>query len=66
MNDTIKETLKYLHLSGLHDNWDRYLNIAQEKDYSHHKLLQYIIDEEYKIKRENARKARLKRGVVAI
>ena len=64
MNDTIKEALKYLHLSGLYDNWDRYLSIAQEKDYSHHKLLQYIIDEEYKIKKENARKARLKRAKI--
>lgn len=62
MNEQVEEQLKYLRLSGLRSNWDRYMDIAQKGNFSHTRLLTYIIEEEYKIKKENARKMRLKRA----
>ena len=54
--------LKYLRLSVLIENWDRYLKIAAKGNYSHGQLLEYVVSEEYEIKRENARKMRVKRA----
>jgi len=62
MNEKLAPMLKYLRLSGLLANWDRYLSIAQKGNYSHARLLEYIVEEEYKIKKENARKMRLARA----
>jgi DNA replication protein DnaC len=62
MNEQLEEQLKYLRLSGLRSNWDRYMEIAQKGNFSHTRMLTYIIEQEYKIKKENARKMRLKRA----
>ena len=50
MNDELIKMLKYLRLAGLLENWDRYLAMARKQNFSHVRLLQYIIEEEYKIK----------------
>ena len=62
MDEKLTQMLKYLRLSGLLANWDRYLSIAQKGNYSHARLLEYIVEQEYKIKNENARKMRLSRA----
>jgi len=54
--------LKYLRLQGLLANWDQYLQVAAEKDFSHARLLEYVVEQEYRLKFENARKLRLKRA----
>ncbi len=64
MNEQLEEKLKYLRLSGLRSNWDQYLKIAQKGNFSHTRLLNYIIEEEYTIRKENARKMRLKRAKI--
>ena len=62
MNEKLTQMLKYLRLSGLLANWDRYLSIAQKGNYSNARLLEYVVAQEYKIKKENARKMRLARA----
>lgn len=62
MDDELAQKLKHLRLAGLLANWDRYLDLAQKGNYSHARLLQYIVDEEYQIKKENSRKMRLQRA----
>ena len=62
MDEKLQQMLKYIRLSGLLANWDRYLSIAQKGNYSHARLLKYILEQEYKIKKENARKMRLARA----
>jgi len=62
MNDELTPKLKYLRLGGLFANWDRYLDLAQKANYSHARLLQYIVDEEYQLKKENSRKMRIQKA----
>ena len=62
MDEQLKQMLKYVRLSGLLANWDRYLSIAQKGNYSHARLLKYVVEQEYQIKKENARKMRLARA----
>jgi len=62
MDEKLEQMLKYIRFSGLLTNWDRYLSIAQKGNYSHARLLTYIIEQEYQIKKENARKMRLARA----
>lgn len=62
MNEEIIKKLKYLRLGGLLANWDHYLSIARKGNYSHVRLLEHVIDQEYMIKMENSRKGRLKRA----
>lgn len=64
MNETLKEKLKYLRLTGLLTNWERYLEKAQQSNLSHVRWLEYIIDEEYGLKKENARKLRMSRAKI--
>ena len=64
MNETLVEQLKYLRLTGLLANWDHYLKQAQESDFSHVRLLEHIVEQEYTTKRENARKLRLSRAKI--
>lgn len=58
MKDELISQLRYLRLGGLLENWDRYLSMAQKGNFSHVRFLEHIITEEYKIKKENARKMR--------
>jgi DNA replication protein DnaC len=45
-------------------HWDHYLQIAQKGNFSHARLLRYVIEEEYKIKKENSRKHRINRAKI--
>ncbi len=59
MNEELEAMLKYLGLRGLIANWDHYIGIGKKGSYSSVRLIQYIIEQEYKIKQENARKRRI-------
>ena len=60
MNETRSASLKYLRLGGLLAHWDSYLKLAAEKRFSHDHLLNHVVTEECRIKRENARQRRLR------
>ena len=62
MDDQTAKALKYLRLGGLHAHWDEYLTLAQEQRFSHARLLEYVLEQECKIKSEHARKLRLRRA----
>jgi DNA replication protein DnaC len=64
MDEQLKKKVKYIRLNGLVDNWEHYLDVARRGNYSHCRLLRYIIEEEYKIKQENSRKMRLSRAKI--
>jgi DNA replication protein DnaC len=65
MNKELIETLKYLRLGGLLAHWDEYLKLAAEGRFSHARLLTHVLEEECRIKRQNARQLRLKRARIA-
>ena len=62
MDEKITQMLRYIRLGGLLANWDRYLSTAQKGNYSHARLLQHVVEQEYQLKKENARKMRLARA----
>jgi DNA replication protein DnaC len=62
MDKELSAQLKYIRLNGLLAHWDQYLKLAQDKNFSHVRLLKYIIDQEYTIKKENSTKIRLNRA----
>jgi DNA replication protein DnaC len=64
MDEELLKKLKYLRLSGLQADWDHYLEKAREGNYSHARLLEHVIEQEYQIKRENSRKARIQRAKI--
>ena len=51
MNEQLIGMLKYIRLGGLLANWDRYLAMARERSFSHVRLVKYIFEEEYKLKK---------------
>ena len=59
MDPDLLMMLKYLRLSGLAGQFDRFIEEAQTGDISHVRWLRQIIEEEYRLKQENARKRRL-------
>ena len=61
-NDSLSEKLRYLRLKALAEHWEDYLKLAARKNYSHDRLLRHIIEEEYRLKRENARRFRLQKA----
>jgi DNA replication protein DnaC len=63
-DEELLKKIKYIRLNGLADNLDNYLRIAQKSNFSHFRLLQYIIEEEYKLKQENSRKMRMSRAKI--
>ena len=62
MDEELTKTLKSLRLWGLLAHWDEYLTLAEQKDFSHVRLLRHVVAEESKIHAENARKLRLARA----
>lgn len=62
MDEDLEQMLKYIRLGGLLANWDTYLSAAQKGNYSHARLLKYVVEQEYEIKKENSRKMRLARA----
>jgi len=59
MDEEFIKMLTYIGMRGLIANWEHYISIAQKGNFSHIRFLQYIIEQEYKIKKENARKRRI-------
>jgi DNA replication protein DnaC len=64
MDQDLLKMLKYLRLSGLVNQFDRFLEKAKTEDISHVRWLRQIIEEEYRLKQENARKRRLSRAKI--
>jgi DNA replication protein DnaC len=64
MDEELIKMLKYTRFSGLLVNWERYLEVAREGNFSHVRFLKYIVEEEYKTKKENSRKLRLYRAKI--
>jgi DNA replication protein DnaC len=62
MNDQQTQQLKYLRLKGLLAHWDDYLQLAAQKNFSHDHLLRHVVEEECRIKQENARLFRLRKA----
>jgi hypothetical protein len=55
MDEQLKQMLKYIRLGGLLANWDQYLSAAQKGNYSHARLLKYVVEQEHQIKKVEAR-----------
>ena len=64
MDEELKQMLTYIRFGGLLANWDQYLSAAQKGNYSHARLLKYVVEQEYQIKKENSRKMRLARAKI--
>ena len=62
MNDETAKVLKYLRLRGLLDHWDEHLALARKQGFSHVRLLEYVLEQEWQIKMENARQLRMWRA----
>jgi DNA replication protein DnaC len=62
MDDELVAMLKYLRLGRLLSRWDETLQAARKGRYSAERLLKYVLEQEYRAKRENARLMRRKRA----
>ena len=62
MNDLLIKKLKHLRLNGLSARWNEHLKVAADQRLSHAGLLTRVVDEEYRLKCDNARQQRLKRA----
>jgi DNA replication protein DnaC len=59
MNDQRETMLKHLRLGGLLAHWEQTLEAAAKGRFSHARLLDYVLEQEYALKREHARLYRL-------
>ena len=64
MDERTVEMLKYIRLWGLLEHWDRYIESAEEQDFTPEQVLKYAVEREYEIKQENSRKSRLARAKI--
>lgn len=64
MDEQLSGKLKYLRLTGLLRNWERYMSQAQHEDASLVRLLTTIINDECTMKQDSARKMRLIRAQI--
>lgn len=62
MNDDLAQKLKYLRLNGLLAHWDDYLTQAAQSNFSHARLLTQVVEEEHRLKEQQARALRLKQA----
>jgi len=62
LDEELIATLKYLRLGRLLSHWDETLQAARKGRYSSERLLKYVLEEEYRAKRENARLLRRQRA----
>ena len=62
MDEKLADILKYLRLPGLLAHWDEILAVARKRRFSHARLLQHVLEQEYSHKSERARDLRLKRA----
>lgn len=60
MDDTLKAKLKYLGLKYLGESWKDVCDGAHKKNSSYHRFLSDIVEQEYLLKKDRARLARLK------
>ena len=60
MNDTLAQQLKYLRLPDLLARWDEHLKAAAQSNLSHARFLTRVIEDEYRLKCEQALQQRLK------
>lgn len=60
MNDTLAQQLQYLRWPGLLARWDEHLKAATQSNLSHARFLTLVIEEEYRLKCEQALQQRLK------
>jgi hypothetical protein len=64
MDQEMITMLKYLRFSSLLTHFDHFLEKAANEDLSPGQLIKYIIEQEYKLKKENARKMKLCRAKI--
>ncbi len=64
MDEPMAEMLKYLRLRGLLAHWDRYIQIAEEQNFTPEQLLKYVVEQEHETKQENSRLGRLTRAKI--
>ncbi|MGH9328114.1 MAG: ATP-binding protein, partial [Terriglobia bacterium] len=64
MDEELTKKLKSLRLYGLLAHWDEHLALAEQKDFSHVRLLRHVVTEESRIHDQNARKLRLARAQI--
>lgn len=64
MDDKLTNMLKYIRLHGLLKNWEAYLSEAKKQNWSHDQLLNHIVVEEYRLKKENSTRMRLSRAKI--
>jgi DNA replication protein DnaC len=64
MDDDFAAKLRYLRLYGVLSHWDDYVALAEKRRMSPLALLKHIVEEEYKIKGENARQRRIKHAQI--
>ena len=62
MDEELSKMLQYLRLSGLLTKWNQYLKLAGKGRFSHDRLLRHVVEEEYKLRRNNAHLLRLKKA----
>lgn len=60
MNETLAQQLRFLRLPGLLARWDEHVKAAAQSNLSHTRLLTRVIEEEYRLKCDQARQQRLK------
>jgi len=65
MKKEIREKLEYLRIWGLAENWDRYLEEADKKDFSHVQFLEYFVRQTYRAKTAKARHCRHSRAKIS-
>ena len=61
-NDPFGDKLRHLRLNRLATHWEEDLKEAARRGMSHGSFLTHVVEEEYRLKRENARRQRLKRA----
>ena len=64
MDDEIIRMLKQLRLGGLLAHWDEHLELAQKQGFSNIRFLKYVLEQECKVKDENAHRLRMKRAKI--
>ncbi len=62
MDEELQKILKHLRLGGLLAQWDELLTQARRGRFSHERLLQHVLEAEYRVKVEHARLLRRKRA----
>lgn len=64
MDEKTASTLRYLRLGGLLAHWEEYLAVCRKERLSAVRFLEYVLEEEARIKRANARDLRLKKAKI--